>query len=139
VNISILTYYEIVSGLKHRDAHQQMATFLAFSSQSNIVPLTEPSVMLAAHIYADLRAAGMPLDDIDLLIAGSALVNDWILVTHNTKHFERIEGLQLMRGADLYGLWLLGRRSQNHAYAPADRRWLTARGRQDAVVLGVPC
>lgn len=95
VSISILTYYEIVSGLKHRDAHQQLATFLAFSSQSNIVPLTEPSVTLSAQIYADLRAAGMPLDDIDLLIAGSALVNDWILVTHNKKHFERIAGLQI--------------------------------------------
>lgn len=95
VSISILTYYEIVSGLKHRDAHQQLAIFLAFSSQSNIVPLTEPSVTLSAQIYADLRAAGMPLDDIDLLIAGSALVNDWILVTHNTKHFERIAGLQI--------------------------------------------
>ena len=41
----------------------------------------------------------------------------------------------LMRGADLYGLWLLGRRSQNRAYAPEDRRWLTALARQAAVVL----
>lgn len=94
VNISILTYYEIVSGLRHRDAHQQMATFLAFSSQCNIIPLTEPSVMLSAQVYADLRAAGTPLDDIDLLIAGIALVNDWVLVTHNTKHFGRIKELQ---------------------------------------------
>jgi signal transduction histidine kinase len=41
----------------------------------------------------------------------------------------------LMRGADLYGLWLLGERSQNRAYAPEDQRWLTALARQAAVVL----
>ena len=41
----------------------------------------------------------------------------------------------LMRGTDLYGLWLLGERSQNRAYAPEDRRWLTTLARQAAVVL----
>ena len=41
----------------------------------------------------------------------------------------------LMRGADLYGLWLMGKRGQDRAYAPEDRRWLTALARQAAVVL----
>ena len=41
----------------------------------------------------------------------------------------------LMRSADLYGLWLLGERSQNRAYAPEDQRWLTTLARQAAVVL----
>ena len=41
----------------------------------------------------------------------------------------------LMRGADLYGLWLLGERTQNYAYAPEDLRWLTTLARQAAVVL----
>jgi tRNA(fMet)-specific endonuclease VapC len=29
INFSILTYYEILSGLKHRDAHRKLETFLA--------------------------------------------------------------------------------------------------------------
>jgi signal transduction histidine kinase len=41
----------------------------------------------------------------------------------------------LMRGTDLYGLWLLGERSQKRAYAPEDQRWLTTLARQAAVVL----
>jgi signal transduction histidine kinase len=41
----------------------------------------------------------------------------------------------LMRGADLYGLWLLGERNSMRAYAPEDLRWLTALARQAAVVL----
>ena len=41
----------------------------------------------------------------------------------------------LMRGADLYGVWLLGQRAKGLAYAPEDLRWLTTLARQAAVVL----
>ncbi len=41
----------------------------------------------------------------------------------------------LMRGSEIYGLWLLGERGQGLAYAPEDLRWLTALARQAAVVL----
>ena len=41
----------------------------------------------------------------------------------------------LMRGADLYGIWLLGERAKGLAYAPEDLRWLTTLARQAAVVL----
>jgi signal transduction histidine kinase/DNA-binding NarL/FixJ family response regulator len=41
----------------------------------------------------------------------------------------------LMRGTELYGLWLLGERAKKHAYAPEDLRWLTTLARQAAVVL----
>jgi tRNA(fMet)-specific endonuclease VapC len=95
VNISILTYYEIVSGLKHKDAHRQLTHFLEFASQNNLIPLTEHSVILSSKAYADTRAKGIPIDDIDLLIAGVALANEWVLVTHNTKHFDQIAGLRL--------------------------------------------
>lgn len=39
VNLSIITYYEILSGLKHRDAYGQMNIFLEFVTQNTIVPL----------------------------------------------------------------------------------------------------
>jgi len=41
----------------------------------------------------------------------------------------------LMRGADLYGVWLLGARAKGLAYGPEDLRWLTTLARQAAVVL----
>jgi signal transduction histidine kinase len=41
----------------------------------------------------------------------------------------------LMRGADLYGIWLLGERVNRLAYAPEDLRWLTTLARQAAIVL----
>lgn len=41
----------------------------------------------------------------------------------------------LMRGTELYGMWLLGERANGFAYAPEDLRWLTTLARQAAVVL----
>ena len=94
IYISIITYYEIVSGLKYRDANKHLASFLALASHSTILPLTEDSVTMSADIYARLRLLGTPVDDIDLLIAGVAVANGMILVTHNSKHFDRIDSLQ---------------------------------------------
>jgi len=93
ISFSIVSYYEIVSGLKHRDAHRQMDSFIEFSSQNNILPLTIESTTKSAEIYATLRRKGTPVDDIDLLIAGIALENGLVMVTNNTNHFARINGL----------------------------------------------
>jgi len=95
LSFSLITYYEILSGLKHRDAHQQLNKFLEFSEFSQIIPLTEKSVKISAEIYADLRKKGTQVDDIDLLIAGVAIAHNLILISHNQKHFSKIEGLEL--------------------------------------------
>ena len=94
INLSIVTYYEILSGLKHRDAQKQLALFLDFAAQNTVLPLTQESVRLSADFYATLRREGTPVDDIDLLIAGVAVANNLVLVTHNQRHFSRIGGLE---------------------------------------------
>lgn len=93
INFSIVSYYEILSGLKHRDAYRQLEGFLAFSSINQICPLTQESVAISADIYASTRKLGRPIDDIDILIAGVALEHNWVLVSHNTRHFARIDDL----------------------------------------------
>jgi len=95
INFSIITHYEILSGLKHKDANRQINSFLEFASINNVLPLTMQSSEKSAAIYADLRKKGTPVDDIDLLIAGIAIENNMIIVTNNTSHFERIEGLEV--------------------------------------------
>ena len=96
VNLSILTYFEIVSGLKHRDAQQRLERFIAFVKKNTLLYLTEQSVLISGDLYAQLRKTGNPIDDIDLLIAGIALENQLVLVTNNRKHFERIPQLEIM-------------------------------------------
>lgn len=46
-------------------------------------------------IRKGLKDAGRPVPDADLFIAATALAHNAVLVTHNTRHFENIEGLQL--------------------------------------------
>ncbi len=91
----IITYYEIVSGLRHRDAHRQLEGFKEFRHHNRLLPLTTNACDIAAELYALLRKAGTPLDDIDLLIAGIAMENDMIIATRNTQHFSRIDGLEI--------------------------------------------
>jgi len=97
INISIITHYEILSGLKHKDAHKQLSSFIEFahSSLSNILPLTTESSVNASIIYADLCKKGTPVDDIDILIAGIAQENNLMVVTNNTSHFKRIECIEI--------------------------------------------
>ena len=95
INLSMITYYEIVSGLKHRDAQKQLDQFLEFSLQNTIVPLTQEAADVAANVYADLRKKGQPIDDIDLLIAGTAIANGLVVITQNRKHFDRITELEV--------------------------------------------
>ena len=95
LNFSLITYYEILSGLKHRDANKQLNKFLAFSKLNRILLLSEESVTISAEIYSELRKKGTPVDDIDLLIAGVAIANDLVLITHNQKHFGKIGRLKL--------------------------------------------
>lgn len=42
-----------------------------------------------------LKTQGMPIGEMDTQIAAHALAEKLILVTHNTRHFEKIPGLKL--------------------------------------------
>jgi tRNA(fMet)-specific endonuclease VapC len=48
-----------------------------------------------AKLRADLQRQGQLIGDHDMQIAAVALVNELILVTHNTREFSRVPGLQL--------------------------------------------
>ncbi|MCU0320199.1 MAG: PIN domain-containing protein [Flavobacteriales bacterium] len=48
-----------------------------------------------ANEKARLRKLGQPLPDFDLLIGATAVHHGLTLVTNNTKHFQRIQGIQL--------------------------------------------
>lgn len=95
LSFSLITYYEVISGLKHKDANKQLEKFLAFAKLNQIVSVTENSVRISAELYAALRKKGTPVDDIDLLIAGVAIANNLVLITHNQKHFSKITTLEL--------------------------------------------
>lgn len=67
----------------------------AFLSQFVSLPFQDEDALLAVHIRAQLAKTGTPIGSYDLQIAAIALANDLTLVTHNTREFERVEGLQI--------------------------------------------
>ena len=48
-----------------------------------------------AEIRWELERNGLKIDSFDLLIGATARAENYILVTGNTKHFERIPGLEI--------------------------------------------
>jgi len=59
------------------------------------LPFGDEAALLFGQIRARLASAGTPIGAYDLQIAAIALANNLILVTHNTREFERVDGLQL--------------------------------------------
>lgn len=59
-----------------------------------VLPIS-PSIVLFAKEKARLKRVGQPIDNFDLLIGATAIHHDLTLVTNNTKHFQRLEGIRL--------------------------------------------
>ena len=85
-----LVYYEVRRGLLLKDARGQTAAFDGFCKRIPVGKITRPMLDEAARIYANLRGK---VHDMDILIAAFCIVNDYILVTHNVKHFMDMSGL----------------------------------------------
>ena len=56
--------------------------------------MSAPAWEKAAEVYLQLKQKGELIGDADVLIAAYCMVNDYVLVTENIKHFSRIEGLK---------------------------------------------
>ncbi|NOU46943.1 MAG: type II toxin-antitoxin system VapC family toxin [Bacteroidales bacterium] len=95
INISIITYYEILNGLLYKDAKMQLSRFEEFVSLNKVIPLTMRMAKVAAEIQAELRKKGTVIGHTDTLIAGIAMSGELQLVTNNTDHFKRIKGLEI--------------------------------------------
>ncbi|HKP12114.1 MAG TPA: type II toxin-antitoxin system VapC family toxin [Blastocatellia bacterium] len=90
---SVITRYEILRGLKAKDAHKQAGVFERFCARNRILPVTDEIIDRAADLYADLYKRGQLIGDADILIAATALTHGLGVVTNNEAHFNRITGL----------------------------------------------
>lgn len=59
------------------------------------LPWTVAAAGRYGYIQAQFKGEGLPLGDVDTLIAAQALAEGLILVTHNTRHFEEVVGLRV--------------------------------------------
>ncbi|MBM3500380.1 MAG: type II toxin-antitoxin system VapC family toxin [Armatimonadetes bacterium] len=70
-----------------------------FDRSAALLPDAE-TCAIWAELAATTRAAGRPYQDNDLWIAARALQHDLPLMTHNARHFERLQGLRLIHEPD---------------------------------------
>ena len=95
LNITIITYYEVMKGHEYVRAYKRQHLFDEFCKMNNVLQLDQKACRKAAQIYAELRRRGNLIPDADILIAGIALAGDYTIVTQNAKHFKRINGLRV--------------------------------------------
>lgn len=100
LTFSLLTYYEMKSGLRYRDARNLLTRFEELAQESEILSLNLATMEIASDIYVDLRARGLLIAPMDLFIAASAIEHDYLLVTANVRHFQNISGLTYENWAD---------------------------------------
>ena len=95
--ISEITELELKMGVElsmQRDGTDRSERLNLFLADINILPINT-AIDLAASEKIRLRLAGTPCDDnFDLLIACTAIANDIICVTDNTKDFHRFRGIR---------------------------------------------
>jgi tRNA(fMet)-specific endonuclease VapC len=96
IAIPTIVLFELEVGIaKSSSPKKRLRQLESLASTVTILPLGHAEVKAAASIRADLERQGKPIGPYDVLIAGTALAARGILVTHNTREFERIKGLQV--------------------------------------------
>lgn len=90
--ISTITHYEILSGSNDlQDAFWD----LLFSTLV-ILPFDIACSTESAKIYKILKAKGLLIDLADLTIAATAIAHGLTIATLNTKHFARVDALNMI-------------------------------------------
>jgi len=93
LTINIISYYEILRGLKDLGNEEKLRKFEEFVQENEFISIGKDAVIKAAEIYVYLKKQGNLIEDADILMASIAIVENLVLVTNNIKHFARIESL----------------------------------------------
>lgn len=94
--ISSITLAELEHGVQASvNIEKNTIALLKFLSIVDVLPFDSGAAVEYGKICADLRRKGTPIGTMDMLISAHAKSENLIVVTHNTREFKRIEGLQL--------------------------------------------
>ena len=85
--------FELWSGSTSDAQHSKVSALLA---ATRILNLDAGAARRAASARLQLEASGRPIGMADYLIAGVCLSRGLPLLTRNRRHFERVEGLELV-------------------------------------------
>ena len=96
ISVAIVTVGELYFGAYNSGRVEanlrKVRSFLATPGPT-ILPVDDVATERFGRFKAELRRAGNPIGDVDLLIAGVAASRNLTVVTNNTAHFGRVPGL----------------------------------------------
>lgn len=96
IAVPALVRYEARKELQNPLYRRRLAVLDALLALHPTLVMDSETVDIAASIFESLRINGDLIEDGDLLIAATAIRHSATLVTHNTRHFQRISGLHLV-------------------------------------------
>jgi len=96
IYISSITIAELEYGIaKSQFPQKNKIALIEFLSIFNIIPFDDNDAVDFGEIKKELEKKGKIIGPMDLLLAAQAKSKKLILVTNNTKEFERVEGLKI--------------------------------------------
>ena len=93
--ISSITVAELRFGASRKKSAKLHGLIDAFTANILVAPFDEAAALEFGRIGADLAARGMPIGELDILIAAHAVSAKAVLVTNNERHFARVRGLRV--------------------------------------------
>ena len=94
--ISVITYGELVYGAKKsQHAERSLATSYRIAELFPIIDINRSIMDICGEIKSGLERRGNIIEDLDVLIAATALSHNLILVTNDVGHFSRVEDLRI--------------------------------------------
>lgn len=95
IAISSITVAELQYGVEKSAAGEKNTLALeAFLLPLVIAPFDTESALAYGKIRAGLEKQSKPIGGMDMLIAAQAIAQDFTLITHNLKEFQRVSGLK---------------------------------------------
>jgi len=96
IYVSSITIAELEYGIaKSQFPEKNKIALIEFLSIFNILPFDDVDAVDFGEIKKELEKKGKIIGPMDLLLAAQAKSKKLILVTNNTKEFERVEGLKI--------------------------------------------
>jgi tRNA(fMet)-specific endonuclease VapC len=99
--VSSVTLGELVFGAEYsQQVERNLADISAFTARLEVLPFDMKAAYHYGEIRAELYKTGKPIRPYDMMIAGHARSAGLILVTNNTKEFEKVRGLMVENWVD---------------------------------------
>lgn len=97
LGLSVISLAELYEGIYYsRDPERSRQQLEEFLSGVTMLEVDDEVCKVFGNQRGRLRRQGLMISDFDLLIAATCLRHSLKLLTNNRRHFERVEGLEII-------------------------------------------